>query len=462
MDGRSVLTSLAEWAVDITSEDVEPVAKAAGRRSTLDLLGVSIAAVSEPVLAMLTDYLARRPSGPASVVGLSGRASTEDAAFANTMLGHTLDFDDMSPSLSGHPTVTVLPAALAVAEEVDATGADLLAAYCVGVEVSTAIAAMIGIADKPPRWHPTAVLGGFGAAAASARLLGCTPAEMANALGLAAATSAGLKSSFGSMAKPVQVAMAARNGVAWATLARAGVAANTHALEASAGFAAIFAANGRLAPGDAIERLGRPWDLADPGIVIKLYPCCGGTHSSVEAALELRGVLGSADRIADVEVRVPQHRLTYLDRPNPITDLDRKFSLQYTAAAALADGFVGVDHFRHGREHPRVDELVRRVRLAPLEHESLSDKYAAEVWVTLTDGTVRSTRVHAPRGRSGGASVRDDDVQRKFEACAQVALVPESIRELAHQVENLDDQADLGRLGTLLRAANSPDRVRVN
>jgi 2-methylcitrate dehydratase PrpD len=378
---------------------------------------------------------------------MRGGCASEDAAFANAVICHVLDFDDMSPTLSGHPTVTVLPAVLAVAEQSGAGGADALTAFCVGVEVETAIARMLGVSGRPPTWHPTAVLGVFGAAAAVARLLAMDDVRTAHALGLAAARAAGLKSSFGTLAKPVQVGMAVRDGITCARLAQAGFTANPAALEAQDGFAQLFSPH-EFDADRGLAALGAPWDLADPGIVYKLHPCCGGTHSAIEAALDVRRAMLDGERIERVELRVPRHRLTYLDRPHASEPLDRKFSLQFTVATALADGVVALDRFRDGGAD--IDALESRIDLVALPHETPEDKYVAEIRVTMADAAVREARVPAPRGRRGGRAIDDAELRGKFDACTRGLLSPDDRDELHGLIEGIGD-ADPRRIGALLR-----------
>jgi 2-methylcitrate dehydratase PrpD len=447
VEDQGVLERVAFWASGIDADDIPRPVTAVAIRSMLDLVASGIAAVGEPEFESVRGYLDGRPAGPASVIGIAAGFTPEDAAFANAVTCHALDFDDMSPSLSGHPTVTVLPAILAVAEEIGSTGAEVLAAFCVGVEVETSIGRMMSVSTRPPGWHPTAVLGVFGATAAVARLMTLDARRTAHALGLAAARAAGLKASFGTLAKPVQVGLAVRDGISCARLARAGFTANTAALEARDGLAALFATEGFDAE-EGLASLGDPWDLADPGIVYKLHPCCGGTHSAIEAALDVRRAMGPGRPIDRVEIRVPRHRLTYLDRPHATDPLDRKFSLQFTVATALADGVVALDRFRTGGAD--IDELESRIELLPLSGETPQDKYVAEVRVTMTDGESAEARVAAPRGRRGGRAIDDAELRDKFDACVRGLLAPADRNALRSLIEGIEDEADLHRIGGLL------------
>src|SRR5690606_9490768 len=108
---------------------------------------------------------------------------------------------------------------LALAEAHDRPGRAILEAYVAGFEVMSRIAATVNHHHYEKGWHPTATLGVFGAAASAAHLLGLDTGRAADALGHAAAFASGLKESFGTMAKPVQVGRAAASGVQAAQLA---------------------------------------------------------------------------------------------------------------------------------------------------------------------------------------------------------------------------------------------------
>jgi 2-methylcitrate dehydratase PrpD len=382
------------------------------------------------------------------------------AALANGALGHALDFDDVSHTLGGHPSVPVVPAALAAAETSGATGAELLLGYVAGVEVETQVARAVNFTHYDKGWHPTSTLGCFGAAAAAARVLGLEAEQCVTALSLATAFASGIKSGFGTMAKPLQVGRAAQSGTTAALLARAGATANPGAFEAKQGFATVFNGVGEFDLVEATSRLAAPWDLEDPGLALKRHPCCGGTHAAVDAALALRERIDTTEDIRSVEVSIHPTRFAHLDRPTLGPDpLEAKFSLQYSVGLALRHGRVTIGQFSNeSLADPALQTIVAATRASALAPERCGpERFAAEVTITLRDGSEHFQRLERPIGRTPETALSDRDIEDKFRGCAESALADDACEELIGLVRSIEDQPDLARLGTLLAA--SPQTV---
>src|SRR5579883_3449913 len=195
----------------LRSTDLPPEALAVARHCLLDWLGCALAGSQEPLAAILRDEVVES-GGPATVLGTFLRTTPRAAALVNGAAGHALDFDDTHTDMNGHPTAPVLPAALALAEALDASGERLLAAYVAGIEVECRLGLYIGPEHYARGWHATGTLGTVGAAAAAAHLLGLDEKGWRTGLNLAATQAAGLKASFGSMAKPLHAGRAASDG----------------------------------------------------------------------------------------------------------------------------------------------------------------------------------------------------------------------------------------------------------
>ncbi|MGH3760968.1 MmgE/PrpD family protein [Actinophytocola sp.] len=444
---------LGRWLAGVSLDDVPEQARATATRSVLDCLGVTLAALDQPIVSVVDGYAGKDDHGPASLLGLGRRVSAERAAFVNATIGHALDFDDVSHTEGGHPTVAILPAALAAAEARHATGRDLLLALCAGVEVTTKIARGVNFTHYDKGWHPTATLGVFGAAAAVAKIHGFDAGQCAGALSLATAMSSGLKSSFGTMAKPVQVGRAAQSGVQCADLVAAGATTNPAAFEETQGFCTVYNGPGTFDTDEITAHLGAPWDLVDPGIAIKLHPCCGGTHAAVDAAIELHGGLGQADRIERVDAYIHPRRFAHLDRPRPDGPLAAKFSLQHTVAIALARGEVRIDDFTPASiEDGDVVAVRELVHGHPLPPDRLGpEHFAAEVHLTLADGSARRARFERPRGRTPETALTDGDIRRKFDSCTHKVLSAAERDRVAGLVADIADLSDVDELARILR-----------
>lgn len=367
MDPREALTTrlARDWA-GLTPARIDADAAEAARHCALDWLGCAVAGSREPLAAILRDTVVG-PSGPGpcTVVG-GGTADARTAALANGAAGHALDFDDTHLLLSGHPTAPVLPAALAVAEELDASGAALLTALVVGIEVECRVGAVVNPEHYHAGWHATGTIGTIGAAAAAAHLLGLDTERFATALALAATQASGLKASFGTMAKPLHAGLAASAGVLSARLASGGFTAEPAVLEATQGFGR--AAGGAVLDEARLARLDRhEGRFVVPDTLFKHHAACYLTHASINAARQLAAKV-PAHEIDTVEVHVAPESLDVCAIAEPATGLEAKFSLRATTAMALlGDDTTDAAAYTDARAgHPELVALRDRVTVVPV------------------------------------------------------------------------------------------------
>lgn len=304
------------------------------RLSLYDCLSVALAGAREPVADTVRRMVAREGgASEASAFGLRERIPARAAALLNGTAAHALDYDDTHFAFVGHPSVAVLPAALAVAGQQQATGAALLEAFACGVEAACAIGAWLGRAHYDAGFHQTATSGTFGATAACARLLGLDSTAAQHALGIAASRAAGLKCQFGTMGKPFHAGMAAANGVEAATLASLGFLARADALECAGGFAATH--GGEHA--SAAPFSGPPDAFRFADIRYKFHACCHGTHPTLDALCALRDEHAlTPAAIAAVTLRIHPQWAPVCCIEAPRSGLELKFSLASAAAMVLA------------------------------------------------------------------------------------------------------------------------------
>jgi 2-methylcitrate dehydratase PrpD len=443
---------LAEFVMTSALRDCPDAVLAQTRRATLDTLGVMLAGAAEPVARAVRAVARADGSVPlCTVFGTTLRASTTWAALANGAAGHAHDFDDTNFALMGHPSVPLLAAALASAEAETADGAAVALAYVVGFEIDAALGLAVNPAHYTRGWHATSSIGTLGCAAAAARLLGLDVDQTRHALGIAASMASGLKENFGSMTKPFHAGHAAQNGVRAAQLAREGLTASDSALEGRQGYLAAF--SGATYAAAALEGLGRRWELTASGIAVKPYPSCALTHSAIDALVELRARHRiAAANVAAVEVGVNAVVPDVLRHARPANGLERKFSMQYCAAAALARGPLGLADFEDG---PVADaatrQLMDRVHMVidpTLPHE-LEQQAWTRVTVRLTDGT---TFEEKPRGASGHptAPLTDAELRAKFLACAAPVIGADAAEGVADQIGHLEDIPDIRALTSRL------------
>ena len=443
---------LAEFIVKSRWEDCPEAAVDAARRAILDCLGVMLAGSLEPAARILQQVAQAEGGAPlATIVGTRRRTGTVWAALANGTAAHALDFDDTNFAMMGHPSAPVLSAALAAGELALADGRALVHAFLLGFEVETSLAGVINPPHYEKGFHATGTIGTMGAAAAAARLLGLDAAQTRTALAIAASQASGLKENFGTMTKPFHAGHAARSGVVSALLAREGFTASEQAIEGPQGYLAVLGAGKREE--SALEGLGEPWKILTTGVAVKPYPSCACTHSIIDGALELRRTHHiEPDDVAEVTVGVNQVVPRILIHSNPRSGLEAKFSGEFSAAAALCEGKVGIGTFQDDKTQDAVIRgLMKRVRLVvdPEIPGDLERHVWTRVSVRLRDGRELSI---GPRPVPGHPThpLSMDQLREKFSDCARLALPEDRVESVRQMVETLDACPDLRSLTAVL------------
>jgi len=443
---------LAEFVTKSRWEDCPAEAVEAARRAILDCLGVMLAGSVEPAARLVTDVARAEGGSPlATVVGTPLRTGAVWAALANGTAAHALDFDDTNFAMMGHPSAPVLAAALAAGELTLADGRALVHAFLLGFEVETTMAAVMNPPHYEKGFHATGTLGTMGAAAAAGRLLGLDPGQTRAALALAASQASGLKENFGTMTKPFHAGHAARSGVLAALLAREGFTASEQAIEGPQGYFAVLGAGKREE--QHLESLGAPWKILASGVAVKPYPSCACTHSIIESALELQRTHRiTPEQIAEVTVGVHAAVPRILIHSRPRSGLEAKFSGEFSAAAALCEGRVGMATFRDDKtDDPAIAKLMTRVRLVvdPEIPGDMERHMWTRVTVRFQDGREVSI---APRPVPGHPELplSKDQLREKFMDCARIVLSEDRADTVRQMIEELDNCPDLRSLTAIL------------
>ena len=313
----------------ITCDEIPDHVVQVANQCIMDWFGCAAVGSGEPLAEILRDTFGYR-AGPCSVIGSELKLDAPTAALLNGASGHALDYDDTGSRTMCHSTAPVLPAALAVAEEIGATGKELVAAFVAGVEVMGRVAIAMGRDHYPRGFHTTATYGTFGATAAVARLMKLSKEQFATAMGLAASHASGVKANFGTMTKPYHPGHSAESGINCARLAANGYTANPDAVMGNQGF--IRAAS---TPEDATEALAaasEDWLIL--GTLFKYHAACHLTHSAIENVLDLKETL-NVQELSSLTITVHPGLLDICGIAEPKTGLEGKFSLRGTAALAL-------------------------------------------------------------------------------------------------------------------------------
>jgi 2-methylcitrate dehydratase PrpD len=332
-DAPGTTRALVRKVRAIRYEEIPGEAREVARHGLLDFLGCALAGAGEPLTDILVARVAAQEGGnQAGLIARPERATLQTAALINGAAGHALDFDDTHIAMGGHPTVPVLPALLALAESRNVDGRAFLAALAAGVEMECRLGLLCGPGHYAAGFHSTATYGTFGAAAACAHLLELDEEAWLHAMGLAGTQAAGLKSGFGTMAKPFHAGRAASAGLLAASLAGGGFTAQPAILEAEQGFAATHACNEPSAEALAAQ----PDRLLIRDTLFKYHAACYLTHAAIEAARLLRAQHGvDPEKIERVEVQVNPMLLGVCNIQEPNTGLEGKFSLRATTALGL-------------------------------------------------------------------------------------------------------------------------------
>jgi 2-methylcitrate dehydratase PrpD len=419
----------------------------------LDTLGVQIAGSKEEVTGIISEYV-QSMGGVEESTLLTQRMKTSAplAAFGNGVIAHVLDFDDYQVPSMAHPSVTVLPAVLALGERLKSSGAGCLEAYLVGMEVISKVGRAIHPVHYDRGWHATGTLGALGASSASAKLLGLSPDRVRMGLGIAASMASGLRGNFGTMTKPFHAGHAARSGAESALLASLGFTASRDILEAGLGFCTLFTDGKDFDLQKIVEGLGNPFSILSPGIGKKLYPSCAATHSFLDGIFDLiRQYDIKAEEVDSVDCgvfyRVPQ----MLIHSNPQTGLEGKFSLEYCLALALKERHVDVGQFNDSKvKDPGIQQLIKRI------HQEVTEEAGKEgteypiaiLTVRMKDGRTYPVRVEKRRG-SPLNPLRPEEVKQKFIECAQPKYSSEQCRRILETVMNLEQIKEIGELTEL-------------
>jgi len=428
-------TRAAGFVLRLRADAIPARAVEVAQSAILDGLACAIAGRDEPVADRLRGWArAQAGSGAATLWGSGERVPAGLAALVNGAAAHALDFDDVSWAMNGHPTVPLLPAALAAAEVANASGAELLRAFVAGFEIEARIGQMLGRPHYERGWHATATAGVFGAAAAAGLLLGLDAGQLRRAFGIAASRASGTRANFGTDTKPLHAGLAARAGLEAAELAKLGMTAREDALEAEMGLADLYGA-GR----PALPRLGEPFALERPGLELKPYPSCRFTHRAIDAVLALREKHGESSLRA-IEIASDPLGLKILIYPTPSTGLEAKFSLQYCAAVAWLDGWPGLDSFSDARAaRGDVQDLLRRVTVREARGPD------EEVELVFRDGTRARGTARVARGNPE-RPLSEAERLAKVRGCIAPKLGEARAERLIESVGRLESLADIREL----------------
>jgi 2-methylcitrate dehydratase PrpD len=447
---ESIIDFVTGTALDTPPQSALTLAQ----RGFIDTLGVMIAGRHSEVTQVTLNYAnsVGGTTGEARVMLGSETSSVSNAALIGTTAAHALDYDDYA--YSNHVSALMVPAIIADADRINASGQDMLAAYLAGFEVwGTAF-------KREPQhlhskgWHPTGVFGPLGVAAALCRLRRLRADEVRNALGLACASGGGVMDNFGSHAKPWQGGRAAEAGVVAVALAGYGMTAGNNALDGDGGLMAALSPLGNVDRTTPAAMQSGHWLSAGPALNLKRHPTVGASQRSIDAALQLQqDHRPIPEQIARIVIRVSEKHAAVMRLHRPTTASEARFSAEFGVAAALVAGRVGLTELD--------DTFVQRADIQGLmgicvietgPDDDPSYPVGAKfdtVSLELKDGTVlTSDPVYRFRGH-GDNPMSETELREKFTICASHAISPQQIDELWDCLQALATLPSVRKLPTL-------------
>lgn len=450
MDATEALATFVD-ETDLSDVPDEPRSKA--KEAITDLVGVAVYGSHHEVGDQISQFVESDSPGETATVFGRGTASATGAALANATFGHAVDYDDTFESIVIHPTSPVFSAALAAAEDVGATGEDVLIGYLIGVEVAYRTGHSTYPSHYDNGWHSTGTVGTFGATAAAASVMDLDTDAVRRAFGITGSMSSSLKKNFGTMTKPLHSGHAAQMGVRSAKLAASGFTADKSIFEGDIGYGQVMTADDTYDPTELTEELGETWAVMDIGY--KPYPSGVITHAAMDA---FRDVLLdeelTPEDVEKVVVSLDDAASEMLHHENPETGLEAKFSIEFCLASVLRERDPGIHEFTD----EYVNDSETRKQMAKVERDFKKNlfggnfaNYAARVIIETSSGeTYTNEMKHAPGHPTNPIS--EERLKDKFEECAGDVLPDEDVKTLYDAIWNLDAEGELDRLLTAVEA----------
>jgi len=438
------MARLAQFCVDTRFEDLPAALVEQAKRHILDTFGAALAGAGSDV-ARQARQVFKGEAGSTLVWGTGQRVGAAQAAMLNGIAAHALELDDTGGC--DHSGAVVLPAVMAAlsmstlsVSEASIDGRELITAVVIGYEIGRRVLEACGSysAHNGAGWHSTATCGVFGAAAASARILGLDAQQTLSALGIAGSFSGGLWAFIhdGSQSKRLHSGRAAEGGLLAARFAQQGITGPTKMFDdVWGGFLKTLAAD-TAAPEALDAELGLVWKLARCSI--KPYAACRGTHSAIDAlGLLLDQLQVSAEQVEDVQVSLCGFLQDMCGGQDVSTLQAAQMSLRYALAARLLHGHCRLEAYDdEQRRHPRIAHWMSRIRLevAP----QLSEDGEPVVSVRTVDGQQASLCVEVPLGAPGNP-LSDAALEEKFFSLAGRVIPLQQAKELLEQLWRLEE-----------------------
>lgn len=463
MNELKLVETLADFVAATTFEKLPSAVVSSVKQRFLDTIGICLASSAESLgagVADLVDVWSGRAE--ASLIGRVGRYPSANAALYNGTLAHSLDFDDTHLPSVLHPSASVIPVTLAIAEAIGANGRDVIVSAAIGYEVCV----RLGMAGYDPGlgnsiffekgWHATSICGALASAAISAKMLQLDAAKISSAMGIAASMGSGLLEAnrVGGSVKQLHCGWAAHSGITAALLAQRGYTAPPTILEGRFGFYTAFC-DGKFFPEQITNELGEHW--VTPEIFFKPYPSNHFTHAAIDAAIAFKqSHRFTPDEIELIELGAAPAPLRTIGEPReqkikPQSGYHARFSGPFAVATALlkSSGLgVSFENFTDENVHDPV-HLALAAKVKTFVDEECArvypNQFPAVLHIHLKSGEHWEKRVMVNRGGPGNP-LSDDELFVKFKMNAEKCLSPTQVTNLADSIHSLDRSKDMSQI----------------
>ena len=421
----------------------------------MDAIGTTIAGVNEPLgLGRITiDYTKMMSgvgtAGDASVIGGGFKTSMLNAAYANGVLCHALDYDNTWWPRN-HPASPTIPAILATAERNKLPGSEVLLAIVLAFEVQGRIRVASSRMNTGGTFHHPSVSGMMGSTTGVGKLLKLDSDQFRMAYAIAGSRCSSLTTNHGTMTKPSHSGHGARMGLEAAHLASMGFTGGDDIFGEGGYFPTFYDGANNCDPELLVEGFGDPYRMVDPGVSFKRYPAKYSTHRTIEGATDLSKEHDlKAEEIEAVEVDYPPTKL--VDRPQPRSGLEGKFSLQYAACIGLLDRQCTIQSFTNERRYAAdMETLLPKITL--VEKQDIPGEFPIS-WVVVrvrtTDGRVLEHKCGKLRGMQGVPLPRAERLE-KFYGCVMPALSQSQTDDVVALVDDMANLKDITQLMDIL------------
>ena len=474
-----IAAELAEFAHGQRYEEIPGEVRLRARHLMLDAVGIALASHRFDFARTSLDGIEALAGlgadagpgagreGEATVIGHPRRLPLRDAAMANGLLVHGLDYDDTHVPGIVHATASAFPCALALGERLGASGEEVIAAYVVAVEAAARIGTVPRGGFHRQGFHPTGLVGAFGCALGAGRILGLDPPRLVMAQGVALSTASGSMEFLeeGAWTKRLHPGWAAVAGIASAYLARAGFVAPSLPYEGRFGlYRTHLGARGDEGEASdlslATRGLGETWELER--VAVKPFPACHFLHGCADAAIALAAAHDlRPDEVEEATALIPEETIATICEPvankvRPTSDYDAKFSVQYAVAASLARRAFGLAELdAEARADRAILDLAKRVRYRADPDSAFPRAYSGEVLVRTRDGRELRHREEVNRG-ADERPLTNREIVEKYMENARRTVDGARAAAIRNAILDLDRCGDVRAVAGLLAGGRPP------